>query len=386
MNNILFYTCAVVGNKMWFVSRDSYFMNIDINTKRTAFIRPKDMGQAVIKLVTYRMLVDSDNLYWLEYDAQRLVKYSVIENTCKFYEMPSVDCKGDECFAGIALYNQKIYMFPRYTPCLIIFDIINEKFIVRNDLYRILNKPPLQKEKEFLFRSHQLDDTIFFLRRENIDACINTVIKYQLRNGNYEIFALSKEIENPVNLCYGENYLYILCADTSLYRIDVYDNITEKIYVSENADESFLSIALTKRSLYLLPSKSENIKIIDLNTLHAKNFDKYPADFRYEVKNYSKYHGYYENERYIFYGNRSANYILRIDKERDLLEWLKPQLPTQEEELDYYLKTQNDIVCDESRLGMQMIFESVRQKREQEVNGINALVGTDIWKKITKDV
>ena len=35
---------------------------------------------------------------------------------------------------------------------------------------------------------------------------------------------------------------------------------------------------------------------------------------------------------------------------------------------------------------MQMIFESVRQRREQEVNGINALVGTDIWKKITKDV
>lgn len=162
MNNILFYTCAVVGNKMWFVSMDSYFMNIDINTKRTAFIRPKDMGQAVIKLVTYRMLVNSDNLYWLEYDAQRLVKYSVIENTCKFYEMPPIDCKGDECFAGIALYNQKIYMFPRYTPCLIIFDIINEKFIVRDDLYRILNKPPLQKEKEFLFRSHQLDDTIFF--------------------------------------------------------------------------------------------------------------------------------------------------------------------------------------------------------------------------------
>ena len=40
-------------------------------------------------------------LYWLEYDAQRLVKYSVIENTCKFYEMPPIDCKGDECFAGI---------------------------------------------------------------------------------------------------------------------------------------------------------------------------------------------------------------------------------------------------------------------------------------------
>ena len=162
-------------------------------------------------------------------------------------------------------------MFPRYTPCLIIFDIINEKFIVRDDLYRILNKPPLQKEKEFLFRSHQLDDTIFFLRRENIDACINTVIKYQLRNGNYETFALSKEIENPVNVCYGENYLYILCADTSLYRIDAYNNRIEKIYVSENADESFLGIALTKWSLYLLPSRSENIKRIDLNTLHAKD-------------------------------------------------------------------------------------------------------------------
>ena len=87
---------------------------------------------------------------------------------------------------------------------------------MQDDLYRILNKLPLQKEKEFLFRSHQLDDTIFFLWRENIDACINTVIKYQLGNGNYETFALSKEIENPVNLCYGENYHGIIMIKSLL--------------------------------------------------------------------------------------------------------------------------------------------------------------------------
>lgn len=386
MDDILFYTCTIAEGKIWFVSIYGDFMNMDIKTKKMSFVLPKNMGGAFMKAVTDKMLVNGDAIYWLEYDAQHLVRYSVAGNTCKFYEMPVIDCKGEECFAGIAMYNQKIYMFPRYTPYLVIFDTVNEKFIVQDDLYQTLNTELFQRETEFLFRSYQLGDALFFLRRKNKNAYRNTIIKYSLDSRNYETFVLSEEIENPVNICRGEDYLYILCADTSLYRIDECHNKTERIYASENVGESFLGISLMKQSLYLLPSRSENIKIIDLDTLNVKNFDNYPIDFKYMAKCGSKYYGYNEDEKYIYYGNRSANYILKMDKELDLIEWIKPQLPTKEEAIAYYLKTRNEIVVDESRFGLQMIFGSIKRKQGREDNKICVWAGMNIWKKISEGV
>lgn len=351
-------------------------MNMDINTNQVSYAVIEGLEKIRLKGVIDNMMVDGSDIYWLEYDGQRLVKYSVVAQKCEFYDMPSVEMKSDECFAAVFMYNKKIYAFPRHTPYLIVFDITKKQFTKYDEVYK-KNEIGFPKECEaFFWRSTQSGNMVFLLCRQE-----NKVIEYCLDNGNIKVYLLPEKVKKPANIIYGVDSFYLSCADSSIYILDKNFNNAEKIYMPKSEKESFLDMSLTKHNLFFLPSLSEEIIIIDLKSLNVSYLDNYPDDFKYNGIQWSKYYKSCQCEKYIWYANRSANYILRIDKERELAEWIKMKMPSLKEEANYYFLKAGDGILYENEKNVEILFENIERKSNRNSD---ICIGNNIWQVLNR--
>ena len=112
--------------------------------------------------------------------------------------------------------------------------------------------------------------------------------------------------------------------------------------------------------------------------MEFEDIDNYPDDFRYNELSWSRYHGSCENERYIWYANRSANYILRLDKKNDLAEWIKPEAPSLKEESEYYVKS-GKTMFREQETDIRILFEDMGKQYD---SAAKTTIGSDIWRKL----
>ncbi len=80
--------------------------------------------------------------------------------------------------------------------------------------------------------------------------------------------------------------------------------------------------------LWIFPSTNGNIFIIDLKKKSADIYKNYPTDFRFLFSElHPKYAAFVEDDRFIYVGQRSANYMLIIDKLLGTERWISVKLP-----------------------------------------------------------
>lgn len=372
--NVNFSNCTLYNNKLWFVSTDGYFMNIDVETKKAIYIRLKNLNSWKKHPVTDNMFEDRASIYWVDQFGKYIHEYNIEQNEYYEYQLPPIEMIEWQCFAGIYLYNGKIFLFPRSSLTRIEFDLQEKKYIVypwncQDDDYEINKKGNMQ-----LWCSVQSNNWLYLFERNR-----NKAIKMNFEDLSYKYIDTPHELSDIQHIVFNNDVFYILSMTGNLYTWDGCSKQVEEVYNCNDKELSFARIAVTGHKVFLLPDLSEKIWIIDLKNYEIKEQDQYPADLEYYESGWSKYFGYIEDKQYIWFANRTANYILRIDKHDEIIEWIKIVPPKIQDKWSIYLETGSIIFTEEQNyLRLFISLEDSKPEKKQS----KGLLGEYIWNTI----
>lgn len=365
MNSVIFSSCIVTEDKLWFVTQDPYFMNMDIYTQECEFVEVQNIENISFGQVFNSMLVNGREIFWVERDGKHLVRYSIEEKVCKFYDLPPVEYKNWLCFWGIALFQSKIYIFSRHTPVIIIFDIVDESYLVEDSFY-------LELKGQMPAGMVVDNDVVYFFGDDG-----ESIVKFFLNDASYSIEKLPKRLINIISASMSGECVYFLC-ERGICVWNIVSNEFEKEYGFDNNDRAFSRIAISKEKIFLLPEREGEILVINRKTGEYKELNDRPDDFRFSIHQWANYEEYFENEEYIWYAIRSANYYLRIDKINSKAEWFKPLPPSDEEHWRYCLKIRKTFYS-EGEIDLPL-FLKYDFHQDDKPAGQN--IGQQIWEKL----
>ena len=143
-------------------------------------------------------------------------------------------------------------------------------------------------------------------------------------------------------------------------------------------------------SLIVFPAMDEDINIVDLASKEIKVYQGYPSDFEYQAAGWgwtygwSQYFGYCEDEDYYYFAMRSANYVLKVNKENGEFIWIKPNIPSREEMQRLKVKTKyamgNTLFYEDEMTIIDLAKMDLKNGKNQKSKS----VGSKIYKEIAK--
>lgn len=203
---------------------------------------------------------------------------------------------------------------------------------------------------------------------------------------------MKERIENLVDAIYIDENIYFLNWFGSIYKWDLKQKqieIIETLKTEPDETKSVSKIIYAGNKLIVFPSLGEDINILDVSTYERKIYQGYPSDFMYQEKKWSKFYGYCEDDQYFYFAMRSANYVLKVDKQSGEFIWLKPNIPTSET----IQKVQSLFLKETARIKLIMgkthfsektlkITELIKMDLKSNGNNRSTLVGSKIYKEI----
>lgn len=306
-----FHSCVIYGEKMWFVSTQGILMKYDCVNCHTDIVVPENVHEICFGQIIDSMVIFEDKIYFIEQDGSMLYEYDIVSNMCNSYQAPQVKMINWACYAGLYLYGDKIYLFTKDTMDIYCFDIRNKNFELIKSKYDKSVSCSMQKEH------------IAYL------VCDKSIFCFNMKKRVFEEEYLFDNGEINSITSY-QDYLYLLTKENQVISWNM--KTGEKTILSDKNKEKdkFGSIFSTKNKLYLLPSLGNEIKIIDKLTNKISKGEE-PEDLEYKEIGWAKYWNYFETEDYAYFANRVANYMLRINKKKEDMEWLKMLVPSGDE-------------------------------------------------------
>lgn len=369
-----FSNCILNKNKVWFVSTEGYFMNIDVDTKKSSYINLENLNGWINHPVIDNMFADKSSIYWVDQYGTYIHEYNTEQNKYYEYPLPTVEMIECQCFAGIYLYNEKLFIFPRNGLTRIEFDLQEKKYAVYPWNYSDEDFKINRKGKMQLWCSVQCNNWVYLFERNR-----NKAIRMNFKDLNYESIDIPYELSDIEYIVFSNDIFYILSMNKDLYAWDGTLDGIERIYHCSDRELSFSRIAVTDHKIFLLPALSGKILIIDLQSYEVKEHDQYPKDLEYHESGWSKYWGYTEDKQYIWFANRTANYVLRINKYTEIIEWIKVVPPKIEDEWKVHLETGRMIFTEEQNY-LRLFISLENSKTEKGKN--KESLGECIWNTI----
>ena len=327
---------------------------------------------------------DGDYIFVPELNGKRLMNYNLKEKKCHYYEMRCDGKQWDNC-AAITKYKNKIYIFPKYKEGVIKIDLRSGKTEKDKEIYSEIYSCGMggkcKKEDKYFECGYQDGDIIWLFQESG-----NFVIAYDLRNDSWKKYEFSMEINHCIHVVMYNDVMYILSSEGRIFSWDAPGGAIEKIFDCSDEGENkdvYSRIAVTDKNIFLLPAFGQDILKINIEKHKAEKYSSYPEEFCYympEIR--SKYFGYCENDRFYYFLMRSANYILRIDKQNGEEKWIKPQIPLASEYMKVYMSYSKGTFA-EGRWGreeMKHILESHFAKNCKK----DVTEGERIWEQTKK--
>lgn len=338
----LFPTCVIQDEALYCVTDcEHIFEKIDINNGNIEYLDDPKGFDFQKWSGTDSILIYGENLYFLEQNGEHIMKYILSENSVKYIDLRCNDyfCSN---FAGAAIYNGKIYVFPKFRNS--IFKIDFDGIVIEEKLCPELNYF-FDKEEELphmLFScSCQIKNHIWLFTENQ-----RLIIDYDLTQEKFEKYMLSESIGSCIRAVYKDKRFYILNYDGKVYKWFPEEKNEQLVYDfrQKKSYSQFRSIIIAGENLWLLPFLGEDIIIFNLRTKDCKVYNDYPADFKYNAPNdWSKYFTYCDNQQYYYFSMHSGNYILVIDKKNGTEHWIKPQANSYIKKILLYLKREKNI-------------------------------------------
>lgn len=365
-----FNSGTIVQEKLWFISINGYLMSLDLNTSALNFAYIKNIEEWNIFPVIDEMFIWDTSVIWIDQYGKYVHEYNIKEKTYSFYQLPEVEMIDFACFAGIYKKGHTLFFFPKLVSSRIEFNLLEKKYIV---VEKLRVRGTALKELEIVCTARKKNLVYLFVKNRA------EAIVFNMDNSQYEYILLPTELFAVQYAIYKNSIFYILSGEGNVYVWNEEQKIVELVYFHQNEDLSFSRIFVTDNKLFMLPALSTAILIVDLHDRYVAEFDEYPVDFEYYDIEWGKYLGTIETEDYAWFSKRMANYMLRIDKNRECIEWIKIQEPIFEDIWNVYSQ-KGRLICFESEINLSFLFREQFYKRKNE-NG-QCVVGKSIWDEV----
>lgn len=384
---LLFSNCVLSENRLWYISNQGYLMYMDMITGKASYARIKNNEKWIKHPVSDPMYAVEGCVYWIDQFGRAVHEYNIQLEEYYLYELP-VSERLDTCYAGVFMYAGKMYMFPKKTRQLILFDLYNKEVTVQDDLFNDFLAQESRLNKLPLYYAVQCENLIYIFL-----ADMETVWEVNLRNYIHRTLRLPQKITNISHSFFINNKMYILDSNGNVYVWNIERNELCGIYECPQRELSFSRMIATKHKMFMLPAISEKILIMDLRDKIALETDSYPDDLKYRESNWNKYWGYTEDEQYVWFATRISNYMLVINKEKEKIEWKKMIPPTSREEYDFcksvkrlQQKRMQQAVLQEREYGLPYLLCMISEKQGEKLEWGKGRgsVGKSIWQAIKK--
>lgn len=375
---IEFYNSVVYDNELWFVSNRKEFMKMNVTTGETAYVDWKDSEKGKKFAVTADMLVYRMSIFWVDNCQRYLHEYDSNNSVYQCYPFPDIngyDLSSDN-LAGIYLYEDVLWLFLRDTPYVFEFALRQKSWKVHSEICR--EWAERETSKRFWRGSVQITNVVCLLEKDNILG------KFNLNFGQYERVKIPDSIDEPQQIVWKNDVLYILSCTGKVYKWSEKEGNIEIIYSSINTEVAFGCMVVLETKVFLAPRQTEKILIVDLEKGNRVYPAECPEDLQYDDCLYGKYGSFTEDPKYIWFDNRGGNYIVRINKKKESIEWLKPKLPTIQDEWRYRKKRYSEFVMYEKTNRLERLMHMKRQE-EQSKNAFRN-VGAIIWRSLMGEI
>lgn len=384
---LLFSNCILSGNQLWYVSNQGYLMYMDMSTGKVSYAGIENKDNWVKHSMSDPMFAHEGCLYWVDQFGMAVHEYCIRLKKYYLYELPATE-RLETCYAGIFMYAGKIYMFPKKTPGLIIFDLDKKEISVQSSLYEDFWARERKKKNLTLYYAVQNQNFVYVFLTD-----METVWEVDVRNGKYRILRMKQKVQNISSVIYINNLMHILDLNGNVYTWNIENDEFFCIFECKTGGLSFSRMIATENKLFMLPNMSEKILIMNLKYKTVLEADNYPDDLQYREINWSKYWGYTENEQYVWFATRISNYMLVINKEKEKIEWKKMIPPTSREEYDFcksvkrlQQKRMQQAVLQEREYGLPYLLCMISEKQGEKLEWGKGKgsVGKSIWQAIKK--
>lgn len=366
--DICFNNCILRDNKIWYVSINGYLMNLDLESRQVSYVEPERLEGWKKHPVVDDMFAFYNSIYWVDQYGKGLHEYNIKLQKYYQYELPKMDMFEWGCFAGIYRYKRKLFLFPKSTSYHLEFDLLERQLI---------RCPQACQNTGVKINSVKKDNWIYLFERKK-----NKAVKFNLESSEYAYVDVPGEIAEAIHIVECQNIFYILSQNGTVYIWNEEEGDIKEIYTGHHDEQEFGRIAVTKSKLFLLPGLGKRILIVNLQTHVISEQEQYPHDFDMEYcdLNWGKYLGIFKDSDYIWFANRKTNYMLRINRITENIEWIKIIPPSIEPVWwDLYEKMRK-IDLDEKTYGLELLFEI--KQNQKAWNREDSRVGRSIWEGV----
>lgn len=382
VDTVYFFSICQYADKLWFVSTARYFMSINKLTGEAAFVhwierQPWEKQSALLGA----MFEYEGKIYWIGQDKQDLHEYNIVNNEYTHWTLPEIRAVDLKSCADIFLYKGKLWVCRKLAPYIVTIDLHEKKC----ELY-----PKLCGKQNGGYDVHGDLQIKFFVQTKRwlyVFREQNMVMKLDLCDFLCEYITTPEELSGAINVVWANEAFYVLTKDRTVYLWDEKLNTIEKIYHCSDERQTFGRMGVTKHRIFLLPHMSEQIIVIDLTNGKKAEQVKYPEDFQYAEFDVGKYGKCVEDEEYIWYANRCGNYVLRIDKQREELEWIKIGMPSIYEEW-YFRKDEGEKIpwFNENKGSLGRLMDVRRNEEIKDADRDEMVkIGAAVWKSLNNE-
>lgn len=207
MRKINFSSCAVMDNKIWFVTNDNDFICMDIFSGEAHYVMPR--GNKVFNGVINTMVKYKRKIYWVEQNGERLLSYDVDTMFCKTYMLNGINAYGGIAFCSINIIGNKLVLLPKYNDEIIIFDLEEETFSERKNIF----------SKYISFSKNGYVDYVV-LMNECVYIFLNdgfTIIKYDLEEDEISTILQESKRAHVYSSCLYKNSIIDLDCEGNIW-------------------------------------------------------------------------------------------------------------------------------------------------------------------------
>lgn len=378
----LFSTCAYINKKIFaFTSFKRLPIVIDLKSKEIDLL--ENIQEYDSTFMADFMINDGDDIYVLELNGNRIMKYNVVNRKCKYFDISCGKREWDN-FATFAKCGENIYIFPLYINEIIKVNFETGKIHRDKGLYLDLrNYVEQEQEIKYFYCGCKVGKIMWLFQRQG-----NLVVAYNMENDTWKKYKLSVKINNCVHVVRHNGMMYILSGEGLVYCWNMTDDPVELIADCSNEEanfNTFIRIAVTDKKIFLLPSLGEDIVIIDLNIKQISKYEDYPIEFKYyRPEGWSRYYGYCEDDDNYYFAMRSMNFMLSINKRYGNEKWIKFKLPLHERFVKQYINCNRNMLG-EAEVTLETLFTYIYKNYKKNLKQNDISRGKWIWKRINVD-
>ena len=367
-----FSSGVVINNSMYFFTeRENVLMEMDLRSLKIKYSKKfVDCNRELVSGTDSLRSLDN-RIFRLDLSGKYLEEFSLEEKKYKKVEI-NINDKDWGNFVAVEVMEPFIYIFPRW-----------RKEVIKISLNSYEVETIFLKKNQIKFNGYS---TAY---RDG-----NKIWLFETGNKNVEIFDMEKdmsiksnlpdEIQDCISVCKGENALYILTSYNQIYIWKQDEEVCNLMWRGKECYKSkkyFRDMILIQKNLILLPFWGIDVVIVNCEDNKDWVYITYPKDFTYDIIKGGKYLNRFEDNNCFYYPMRVSNYIMKINKNNGRISWEKPEVPSEEEQCEFW-KLQKSLFPEimEDNLSKIIFGENLRKKEEAN----NKKIGYIIWENAAK--